>query len=349
ELEQELQILCTGEVANEQGKLISLQNEVIQLKDQVANLDIQITSKSNNLKILKDKNTDIEKKIKTFDSSELEKKQKALNEIEKNIEEMNGKIQSLTNFESQLQKEESNRKLLEKDYNKTMHELNIVKKRNYEFEFKYTAPTDNSFDVSKVKGMVYELIRVKDMKYAKALETIAGSRLFNIVTEDEKTASLILKQGKLKRRVHFLPLNKMNAYSINSKIYNYARQNYGEDVQNPCDLIDFDNKYTEIIKYVFGSVMICADMNQGKKLAFDQKIRSNVVTLDGEFFSPQGTLSGGKSARDENYNILKIASSIHHLMDKKSEISNRINQNLINIQNLQHQTNGLKNYQVKNR
>lgn len=44
---------------------------------------------------------------------------------------------------------------------------------------------ERGWDRSKVKGLLANLISVKDVSYATALEVVAGGRLYNIVVDTE--------------------------------------------------------------------------------------------------------------------------------------------------------------------
>ena len=76
------------------------------------------------------------------------------------------------------------------------------------------------------------------------------------------------------------------------------------------------------MKFVFGSVIICKNMEQGKLLAYHNTIRKKVVTLDGELINPVGTLSGGSTNKNSNYSHLAIATKIHTYKDAISHFKN---------------------------
>lgn len=44
---------------------------------------------------------------------------------------------------------------------------------------------ERGWDHSKVKGLLANLITVRDVSYATALEVVAGGRLYNIVVDTE--------------------------------------------------------------------------------------------------------------------------------------------------------------------
>lgn len=77
-------------------------------------------------------------------------------------------------------------------------------------DFPYSDPSPN-FDRSKVKGLVISLLTLAEAHNAKstALEIAGGGKLYNVVVQDEKVASQLLNNGKLKKRVTIIPLNKI--------------------------------------------------------------------------------------------------------------------------------------------
>lgn len=50
------------------------------------------------------------------------------------------------------------------------------------------------------------------------------------------------------------------------------------------------------MQYVFGDAFVCETAEVAKKLAFDPRVQMNCVTLEGDFYSPAGTLSGGSAS-----------------------------------------------------
>lgn len=60
------------------------------------------------------------------------------------------------------------------------------------------------------------------------------------------------------------------------------------------------------MEYVFGSTLVCDTLDNAKKVAFDKQVMTKTVTLGGDIFDPQGTLSGGE-------NIYKIVFIMYQL------------------------------------
>ena len=85
--------------------------------------------------------------------------------------------------------------------------------------FDYDDPVPN-FDRRKVKGVAAQLISLSEEHYPKAtaLEITGGGRLFNVVIEDELVGRDLIKNGNMKKRVTFIPLNKIDPRSIDARV-----------------------------------------------------------------------------------------------------------------------------------
>ena len=62
------------------------------------------------------------------------------------------------------------------------------------------------------------LFRAKDMKFAKALEYIAGGKLFNIIVENEIITQQLLEKGCFTQRETCIPNNKIVFYDIPQQV-----------------------------------------------------------------------------------------------------------------------------------
>lgn len=50
------------------------------------------------------------------------------------------------------------------------------------------------------------------------MEITAGGKLYNVVVENEQVGKELLQNGKLKKRVTIIPLNKINAHKMASQV-----------------------------------------------------------------------------------------------------------------------------------
>ncbi|KAJ1028267.1 hypothetical protein NDA13_003711 [Ustilago tritici] len=168
-------------------------------------------------------------------------------------------------------------------------------------DFQYSDPEPN-FDRSRVKGLVASLIELDQdkHKYSTALEICAGGRLYNVVVEDEKVGSKLLANGQLKKRVTLIPLNKINAFVASAEKIGAAQRIAPGKVDLALSLVGYDDDVSRAMEYVFGNTLICADAATAKRVTFENAVRMKSVTLDGDVYDPQGTLSGGSKPNSGN-------------------------------------------------
>jgi structural maintenance of chromosome 2 len=77
------------------------------------------------------------------------------------------------------------RQALETQVRALSGQVESLASRLTEFELDLSE-ADRSLDRSKIKGLVAQLIEVKEAKYATALEVTAGGRLYNVVVDTEQ-------------------------------------------------------------------------------------------------------------------------------------------------------------------
>ena len=94
-----------------------------------------------------------------------------------------------------------------------------VKQTLSRLNFEYNDPHPG-FDRRNVKGFAAQLIKIEEKNYDKvqALEIVAGGRLYNVVVQNEKIGSDLLKNGNLRKRVTLIPLNKIQPRTIDQGV-----------------------------------------------------------------------------------------------------------------------------------
>ena len=178
-----------------------------------------------------------------------------------------------------------------------------------------------------VHGPVAGIINVKK-EYAVAVETALGNALQNIVVETEADAKRAI--GKLKEnnagRATFLPISSIKAREFTEKGY--------EDVFGfvgiAADLIDCEQKYREIIRYLLGAVVVTEDIDSAATLAKKFNYHFKVVSLDGQVINAGGSLTGGSLIKNAGLlsrkeDIKRINADIEKLNDKAARIENEYN------------------------
>ena len=200
-------------------------------------------------------------------------------------------------FDPQKETEMSQREAtLEKDIRALRQESDSLKRKGANVDFNYNDPSPN-FDRSKVKGLVAQLFTLdKDKTQAgTALEICAGGRLYNVVVDTSETGTQLLQNGKLRKRVTIIPLNKITAFRASAEKIGAAQKIAPGKVDLALSLIGYEDEVAKAMDYVFGSTLICDSADTAKRVTFDPAVRMKSVTLEGDVYDPSGTLSGGSS------------------------------------------------------
>lgn len=165
------------------------------------------------------------------------------------------------------------------------------------YGFVYEDPTKN-FDRSKVKGRVINLFTVKEAytDYAQAVEIVAGGKLWHVVVDSDHTGKLLLENGKLKRVVTLIPLNKIVDHSMHPNVAHQAKRIAKEgEVYPAIEFVGYPSDIERAMKFVFGNTLICDNSQTANMVAFHPSVRTRCVTKLGDVYDPSGTLTGGNA------------------------------------------------------
>lgn len=171
-----------------------------------------------------------------------------------------------------------------------------MKRKVANIDFSYSDPTPG-FDRSKVKGLVAQLFTLdkEQTRAGTALEICAGGRLYNVVVDSAETGTQLLQNGKLRKRVTIIPLNKITAFRASTDKIGAAKKLAPGKVDLALSLVGYEDEISAAMDYVFGSTLVCEDAETAKRVTFDPAVRMKSVTLEGDVYDPSGTLSGGSS------------------------------------------------------
>ncbi|GAA5927291.1 cohesin subunit SMC3 [Sporobolomyces koalae] len=133
-------------------------------------------------------------------------------------------------------------------------------------------------------GALYELFEVED-RYKTAVEATAGTSLFQIVVDNDETATRILDRMVQDKsgRVTFMPLNRLDV-----KEHEYPQTNEAIPMINK---LKFNAEFLPAFKQVFGSTIICQTLEIAG--AYTRSHSLNAITLDGDKYDRKGSLTGG--------------------------------------------------------
>jgi len=230
-----------------------IEEEICKIKDNIINLESNISSNKNQITKLNYGLTSDERKLKDMNIS--------FNKLEANYHMLN-------NLDKQYE-----------GYNKA------VKNLMQDIE-KGKAPA--SLGQCQVLG---EVIKV-EKELEVAIEIALGGSISDIITSDEYVAKNLieyLKQNKLGRAT-FLPLTIIKGRKL--KDIDEIKNEKGF-LGIASELINYDIKFKNAIEQIIGRTVICSDMDSALKIAKKTNFSYKIVTLSGEIINPGGALTGG--------------------------------------------------------
>ena len=292
--EELLQTLQTG-VASKEGQESGYQGQLQDAKNRVS---AAVTEQEQaRLKI-----THLEKRIKE-DEPRAKKAKEQNSGLLKDLETLKIHAKKLEadltklGFESGREKAMYQREVsLQQDIRTLREQADAMKRKVANIDFNYNDPSPG-FDRSRVKGLVAQLFTLDkgQTRAGTALEICAGGRLYNVVVDSAQTGTQLLQNGKLKKRVTIIPLNKINVFRASAEKITAAQKLAPGKVDLALSLVGYDDQVSAAMEYVFGSTLVCEDAETAKKVTFDPAVRLKSVTLEGDVYDPSGTLSGGSS------------------------------------------------------
>ena len=176
-------------------------------------------------------------------------------------------------------------------------------------------------------GVVSDLIQV-EKKYEIAIETALGGNIQNIITEDEETAKKMisfLKENRLGRAT-FLPLTSVDGKG------NFKNQDALSEpgvIGLANTLVKCDSKYDGVAAYLLGRVIVTEHIDYALKLAKKYHYSLHIVTLEGEYLSPGGSMTGGAFKNTSNLlarnrEIEEFEQRVEKFDAKIKELKNRL-------------------------
>ena len=140
-------------------------------------------------------------------------------------------------------------------------------------------------------GVVADIISV-DKEYETAIETALGGNIQNIVTEDEAVAKKMIRMLKETRggRATFMPLTSVKDRG------EYDRPEVRDEkgfIGMASELVHADKKYSDVISQLLGAIIVADHVDNALAMARKYNYMLRIVTLEGEYLTPGGSLAGG--------------------------------------------------------
>ena len=319
--EELLQTLQTGVASREgqengyQGQLQDARNRVSaaateqeQAKFKISHLEKRIKEDEPRAKNAKEQNSGLLKDLEGLRSQA------------KKLESELAKLGFEPEREEEMYRQETS---LQQHIRSLREQADDMKRKVANIDFSYSDPSP-SFDRSRVKGLVAQLFTLDEDKTqaGTALEICAGGRLYNVVVDSAETGTQLLQNGKLRKRVTIIPLNKISAFRASAEKIGAAQKLAPGKVNLALSLIGYEEDVSAAMDYVFGSTLICEDSETAKRVTFDPAVRMKSVTLEGDVYDPSGTLSGGSSPNSSG--VLVTLQKLNELMKKLSVQENTL-------------------------
>lgn len=277
----------------------------LQRKTEESGFEKELSRCEEELKAAQDQNADLQKEIGELEQKEREW-QKKLGTTRSELEE------ATVSFHKKQSRLESLQNIAERYEGYGGSVRRVMEKKD---------------EIPGIHGVVADLMKV-EKKYETAVETALGGNIQNVVTEDEATAKELIAYLKKNRlgRATFLPLTSVKG-GDNSK-YTKALGKPGV-LGMANELVKTDAVYDGIMAYLLGRVVVVDTIDHAIALAKEFHYSLHIVTLEGEYLSPGGSMAGGAFKNNSNLlgrnrELQDLEKAITALREEISEKKKRI-------------------------
>lgn len=300
----------SGEIFKLSGNINSTQSVLVKNQEQLLEL-------KTSLDILVQKKEEYEKELEFSVTADEENK--------KNLRDANGEIEryklELVEKKKEINELRGKQENIQAEISATLRDLDLAKSKQTMLQNMLNSYEGYSYAIKKIMelkkekaeiiGVVADIINM-DSKYELALEIALGSKIQNIIVEDDTAAKKfihILKQNKYGRAT-FLPLNHMKGkdYIKNTNLLSETGV-----LGYAYDLVKVEEKYSDLIKNLLGGIIVVDEIEHAIRLSHKYKQSVRMVTLQGELFSVGGSITGGDYKK--SYNLLGRKNEIQALED----------------------------------
>ncbi|XP_073536274.1 structural maintenance of chromosomes protein 2-like [Phyllobates terribilis] len=319
--QQHFNAVSAGLSSNEDGEEATLAGQMMTCKNDISKAETEAKQAQLKLKHAQQELKTKQAEVKKMDSG-YKKDNEKFEAVKKNKEKLEEEIKKLNYEDGKEEKLLEKHRELSRNVGRLRETYESLMARYSSLQFEYRDPEKN-WDKSRVKGLIASLISVKDVSTATALEVVAGGRLYNVVVDTEVTGKKLLEKGELKRRLTIIPLNKISARRIGDDTIKVAKNLVGADNVNlALTLVEYESELQKAMEYVFGTTLVCDTLDNAKMVTFDKRVLTKTVTLDGDSFDPQGTLSGGARSQAPSMlsKVLEIKDVHDELKTKEAEL-----------------------------
>eukprot|EP01061_Rhynchopus_euleeides_P006338 TRINITY_DN15384_c0_g1_i1.p1 TRINITY_DN15384_c0_g1~~TRINITY_DN15384_c0_g1_i1.p1 ORF type:complete len:1287 (+),score=690.06 TRINITY_DN15384_c0_g1_i1:71-3931(+) len=167
-----------------------------------------------------------------------------------------------------------------------------------------------------VHGRLHQLIKIPNSLHASAVVVALGKHMDAVVTDTDRTAHDCVQYLKDQRvgTMNFIPLS-----SVRGKDVTDSHRVLGGTAVPVLDRITYPPWLAPALKYAIGQTIMCDDVEEGQRVAWEMATRFKVVTLDGTVMQKNGVMTGGAASVAERAKKFAQAELAADLEVKKQE------------------------------
>ncbi len=183
--------------------------------------------------------------------------------------------------------------------------------------------------LSGILGPIANLLEVPDA-YEQAIEVALGGRLQDVVTaswDDAEEAIRYLKQTR-GGRATFLPLDNLRPQ---------RRQDAPREkgvLGWAADLVSFDQEIRPAAELLLGQILVVEDLAVARRISRGGGYRPRIVTLQGDYVHPGGSVSGGSRNQRQKGGMLAREREYRQLPAQIATLQDRVKRLDEEIENL---------------
>ncbi|HUM84615.1 MAG TPA: chromosome segregation protein SMC [Lachnospiraceae bacterium] len=189
-----------------------------------------------------------------------------------------------------------------------------------------------------ILGVVADVISV-GKKYELAVETALGGSIRNIVTDNENTAKYLIEYLKTNKfgRATFLPLTNIRG----RKRYDHEEALREEGVIGlASSLVKVEERFSALNEHLLGRTLVVDNIDHAISIGRKYSHSLYMVTLQGESFSPGGSITGGAFRNQEN--LLGRRREIEELTQNVKTLKNEMDEMQKSIEEIRAKRNALR-------
>ncbi len=153
-----------------------------------------------------------------------------------------------------------------------------------------------------------------------AIEVALGGRLQDIVVESWDDAQAAIDYLKRTRggRATFLPLDNLRPQRRSSSPNEEGVLGWA------ADLVEFDRTIEPAVALLLGQILVVEDLDVARRISRGGGYRPRMVTLEGDFVHPGGSVSGGSRQQRQKGGVLAREREYRQLPDQIARIQKRV-------------------------